>query len=74
MLRDYLLAVVFGTIAYVLAYVAQWAVAASLNGSPSVILFVAVVLTTAMAVGLGWMVQRNRGLATVRSDDREGPR
>lgn len=74
MLREYLLAVVFGTIAYALAYLAQWLVAASLSGSPSVILFIAVVLTTAMAVGLGWMVQRNRGLATVRNEDREGNR
>lgn len=71
MLREYLIAVVLGTFAYVLAYASQWLVASSLNGSPSVILFVAVVLTTAMAIGLGWYVQRSRAVAPVRSQDEE---
>lgn len=71
MIREYAVAVLFGTIAYILAYLAQWAIAASLDSSPSVILFLAVVLTTAMAVGLGWLVQRNRAMAPVRSDDNE---
>lgn len=71
MIRQYLVAVVFGTFAYVLAYAAQWAVAASLNSSPSVILFLAVVLATAMAVGLGWMVHNNRAMAIVRSQEND---
>lgn len=74
MLREYLIAVVLGTFAYILAYAAQWLIASSLNSSPSVILFVAVVLTTAVAIALGWFVQRSRTLASVRSPDEDSHR